>query len=285
MGETRLPVAIALGPVRLRVADTSRAAGWLERVLGLRELGGASWGASPATPLVALREVRGARAVPRHGRLGLYHYALLLPSRVELGRFILHLESLCEPWGASDHLVSEALYLTDPDGLTVEVYADRPREHWTRTGDSLDMALDPLDRDAIVAAAGDGRWRGMPEGARMGHLHFFVGDLAHAERHYVAGIGIDVTTRRLRGALFMSAGGYHHHVATNVWAAGAPVAGPEDAGLDGWTLGLGSEGEVESLRGRLDAAGIAYEADGEAVVVRDPWDIRMHAGAVPAWSP
>ncbi|HEU5319463.1 MAG TPA: VOC family protein, partial [Methylomirabilota bacterium] len=232
----RLPGDLSLGAVRLRTADVTRAGAWLERVLGLRPLAEGTWGASPATPLVALRAVPGARRVPRRGLLGLYHYALLLPSRGDLGRFLLHLEDLAEPFGASDHLVSEALYLTDPDGLTVEVYADRPRERWTRTGDALDMALDPLDRPGLEEAANGRRWSGVPEDTRMGHLHFYVGDLAAAERHYVRGLGFDVMTRRLPGALFVAAGGYHHHVGLNTWAAGSPVAGPGDAGLDEWTM-------------------------------------------------
>jgi catechol 2,3-dioxygenase len=218
--------------------------------------------------------------VPSSGRLGIYHYALLLPARADLGRFLLHLEALGEPWAASDHLVSEALYLTDPDGITVEVYADRPRAEWPRDGGGLRMAVDPLDRAGLAAAAAGSRWQGAPEGTRMGHLHLFVGDLAAAERHYVDRVGFDVVTRRLPGALFVSAGGYHHHLGLNTWAAGSPVAGERDAGLDEWTLELGTERSLDELEARLASAGVAASRGDGSVHVSDPWGIALRVGAV-----
>jgi catechol 2,3-dioxygenase len=217
----RLPDTLALGPVRLRVSSRERTSRWLEQVLGLRAPTDAGWCAADGRLLVTLDDVPGARPMPREGRLGLYHYAILLPSRADLGRFLLHLEQLGHRWAASDHLVSEAIYLTDPDGLTVEVYADRPRSTWVRDGENLVATLDPLDRDAVVAEAGQGTWQGAPAGTVMGHVHFFIGDLAVAERHYVGVIGFDVMSRVLRGAMFVSAGGYHHHLAVNIWAAGS----------------------------------------------------------------
>jgi len=268
----RLPAHLALGPVRLRVSDAARTGAWLERVLGLSALGPGRFGVAPGTPLVELREVHGARPVPRRGLLGIYHYAILLPSRADLGRFLLHLEALAEPWGASDHLVSEAFYLTDPDGITVEVYADRPRAEWKRTAGVLDIASDPIDRAALLAAAGEQDWSGAPEGTRMGHVHFFVGDLARAERHYVQGLGFEVTGRWAGGALFVAAGGYHHHVGLNIWAAGAAEAGPGDAGLDEWTVSLGTPAELQALGSRTDAA---PGADALELVVVDPWGIRL----------
>ncbi len=271
----RLPAGLALGPVRLRVADLARSADWLARVTGLQPLGPTTWGVPPATPLVELREVPQARPVPRQGRLGLYHYAVLLPTRADLGRFLSHLEALDEPWGASDHLVSEAIYLTDPDGLTVEVYADRPTEAWPRAGGELRMALDPLDRDGLVAAVGATRWEGAPAGTRMGHVHLFVDDLHAAERHYVRGVGFEVVTRRLPGALFVAAGGYHHHLGLNTWAAGEPVAGEHDAGLDEWSLELPTAAALGELEARLGAAGIAAGREPGGVRLSDPWGVGL----------
>ncbi len=278
-GAGRLPGALTLGPVRLRVASRARTARWLEQVLGLRAATEAGWSAADGQLIVALDEVPLARPVPREGRIGLYHYAVLLPSRADLGRFLLHLESLGQPWAASDHGVSEAIYLTDPDGLTVEVYADRPRETWVREGENLVATLDPLDRDSVVAEAGDRAWEGAPSGTVMGHQHFFIGDLALAERHYVGVMGFDVISRLLRGALFVSAGGYHHHLALNIWAAGAPVAGPGDAGLAEWSIRLGSAAGVDALRDRLDRAQVPFRTEAGDLMVPDPWGITARVSA------
>ncbi len=272
---SRLSKDIALGPVILRVAERARTATWLERVLGLTSLGQDRWGDPEGAPLVVLREVPGARRVPPAGRLGLYHYALRLPSRADLGRLLLHLESLGEPWAASDHLFSEALYLTDPDGITVEVYADRPRDQWVWRGRDLVGAIDPLDTAGVVAAAAGGTWRGLPAGGDMGHLHFYVGDLREAERFYVEALGFDVSTRMFPGALFIAAGGYHHHLGLNVWAAHQPVAGPEDAGLDEWTLDIPSSRDAEELVERAGRAGVIVEREGGALIAVDRWNLRV----------
>lgn len=272
---SRLSKDITLGAAALRVSDLSATGHWLERVLGLTNLGRSRWGSPAGAPLVTLREVPGARPMPRNGRLGLYHYALRLPTRTDLACFLLHLEAIREPWAGSDHLFSEALYLTDPDGLTVEVYADRPRETWIERDGELIGAIDPLDRDGLIVTAGDTKWSGFPAGGDMGHVHFFVGDLAAAERFYVDGLGFEPRTRMLRGALFVAANGYHHHVGLNVWAAGAPVAGPEDAGLDEWSLELHDRDEREALIARARATGIALEEQDGALFATDPWRIRV----------
>ena len=217
--------------------------------------------------------------MPRNGRLGLYHYALRLPTRADLGRFLLHLEAMGERMGASDHLVSEAIYLADPDGLTVEVYADRPREKWVRRGADIVATIDPLDRAALVAAAGEGTWSGFPAGGDMGHMHFFVGDLAEAERFYVGTLGFEPTSRGLPRALFVAANGYHHHVGLNTWAAGSPIAGPEDAGLDEWSLALHGREEMEALVARARENGVALEERDGAMLADDPWRIRVRVTA------
>ena len=163
------------------------------------------------------------------GLLGLYHFAILLPDRQALGRFVTHLAEVGAHAGSADHLVSEALYLSDPDGLGIEVYADRPRASWTTSGDGderaeIVMATEPLDLRSLVGEAGGERWTGMPAGTVIGHVHFHVGAIREAEAFYHAALGFDKTAWTYPGALFLSAGGYHHHVGTNIWAAGSPAA-------------------------------------------------------------
>ena len=284
MAAGALPDDIRLGPVRLRVADARRSGEWLERVLGMTGLGAVegrtAWGGPEKSPLVELREHAGARPVPEGGRPGIYHYALLLPGRAELGGFVAHLDRLGIPHADSDHLVSEAIYVTDPDGITVEVYADRPREAWVRRGGELAMATLPIDRASLLEAGATAPWRGLPAAARMGHVHLYVGDLAAAERFYVEGLGFAVTTRAYRGALFVSAAGYHHHLGLNTWAALRPPAGPDDAGLDEWTLVVPGAPARDALERRLAGVGAGIERSSGSLAATDPWGITVRvAGA------
>ena len=272
----RLPAETRLGPVRLQVADLARSLEYYERVLGLRLLrrgqGTAVLGdVSGATPLVELHERPGARPVPRRGRLGLYHFAILLPDRAALGRFLRHLGEIGERAGMSDHLVSEAIYLTDPDGLGIEVYADRPRQAWRHEGRQLAMTTEPLDVDDVLQAGGGEPWSGMPAGTVLGHVHLFVGDLDRAAAFYHAGLGLDKTVWSYPGALFMSAGGYHHHLGTNTWATGAEPAGGDDARLIEWEIVLPTAADAASAVASLAAAGASVESSAAGGVARDPW--------------
>jgi len=190
----RLPADIRLGPVMLQSGDLGRSLAYYDRVLGLRTLERRTGEATLAaqhdpTPLVRIRERPGALPVPRRGRLGLYHFAILLPDRASLGRFAGHLAALGQYAGMADHLVSEAFYLTDPDGLGIEVYADRPRETWSVREGKLAMATDPLDLDGLAKASEGRRWDGAPPGTRIGHIHLYVDDLDRAGEFYHAGPG------------------------------------------------------------------------------------------------
>jgi catechol 2,3-dioxygenase len=276
----RLPAELRLGHVRLQIGNLHRSVEYYERVIGLRVL---SHGPSSAvlgprddeTPIVELREQRGATPVPRRGRLGLYHFAILLPDRASLGRFVAHLSSIGEYAGMSDHLVSEAIYLTDPDGLGIEVYADRPRSAWRIDGGTLAMATAPLDARDLVRAAGSEPWAGAPNGTRIGHVHFHVSDLARAEAFYHAGLGFDKVVLQYPGALFLSAGGYHHHVGTNTWAAGAAPATDADARLLEWTVQLPAGKDVGAAARSLSTAGFDVIRDGDDAVSTDPWGTRV----------
>lgn len=279
----RLPGDIRLGPVKLQVADLTRSVAWYERVLGLSLRQGSATsallGTGNGTPLVELHERTGAVPVPRRGRLGLFHFALLVPDRLTLGRFLSHISAVDQPVGASDHLVSEALYLNDPDGLGIEVYADRPREEWKMDGSTLAMATLPLDLRELIGSAGDAKWTGLPNGTRMGHLHLHVGNLDQGAAFYHQALGLDKVVLDLPGALFMSAGGYHHHLGTNVWAADAKPAEERDARLLEWSIDLPAAGDQTAAANSLKAARFAVQPDSGGITVADPWGTTLRLRA------
>jgi catechol 2,3-dioxygenase len=283
----RLPAETRLGPVRLQIADLERSLEYYERVLGFRIVERATDRASLAahdddTVLIELRERRDARQVPRRGRLGLYHFAILLPNRAALGRFLAHLAEIGQYAGMSDHLVSEALYLTDPDGLGIEVYADRPRSEWKHQDRQLTMATNPLDVPNLIAAANGERWTGMPAGTVVGHVHLYVADIDQAASFYHEGLGLDKMVWNYPGALFMSAGGYHHHLGTNTWAAGAPRAEDNDARLLEWTVLVPSPEDAAAAAGSIASAGYDVEESNKedgggstSWVATDPWGTKV----------
>lgn len=275
----RLPGATRLGRVRLQVAELARSLAYYERVLGLRVVAraaaSAELGTADGTVIVELRELADATPVPHNGRLGLYHFAILLPDRPALGSFVAHLAAIGMRAGMSDHLVSEAVYLTDPDGLGIEVYADRPRSEWEQDGRQLRMATEPLDVAAVVAAAAGRPWDGMPDGTRLGHVHLFVADLEAGARFYHEGLGFDKVVWSYPGALFLSAGGYHHHLGTNTWARHASPATDRDARLLDWEVVLPVATDVPAAAASLTAQGAVVEWDAAGAAVRDPWGTKV----------
>lgn len=291
----RLGDATRLGRVRLQIADLARSLEFYTGTLGFRVLERDDAHAVLAAqgsdiPLVELHARAGARPAPRRGRLGLYHFAILLPDRPLLGRFVRHLGEIGARAGAGDHLVSEALYLQDPDNLGIEVYADRPRSAWRRVGRELMMATDPVDMAGLVRAAGDAPWTGMPTGTSVGHVHLHVGDIARASAFFSEALGFDRTVWQYPGALFLGAGGYHHHVGVNTWAgSGAMPPSEDDARLLEWTIELSDGASVAAVAGSLAAAGHPVERDdggtaSDDFVTRDPWgtQIRVRAIGAPA---
>ncbi len=274
--EHRLPDATRLGRVRLQIANLARSIEYYQRVLGLRLLESTETTATlgvqhDSEPLVELHERLGATPSPQHGRLGLYHFAILLPDRPSLGRFIRHLASIGERAGMADHAVSEAVYLTDPDGLGIEVYADRPRSEWRHKDRELLMTTDPIDVQSVVRSAGDTQWDGMPKGSVIGHVHLHVAEIDEATRFYHHGVGFDKVVWSYPGALFLSAGGYHHHLGTNTWAARAPQPKENDAQLLEWEIVVPDAEAVSAAAANLEKVGYAVDwVDGD-VVVRDPW--------------
>jgi catechol 2,3-dioxygenase len=281
----RLPSEAHVGAVHLQVSDLERSLRYYRDVLGLRMLHrdphdlvlGA---AGTETPLLRLHEHRRAAPVARAARLGLYHFAILLPDRAALGRFVAHLARIGERAGASDHLVSEAIYLQDPDGLGIEVYADRPRSAWQTTNGELRMATLPLDVAGVVAAAADVPWDGMPAGTVMGHVHLHVGDLERASAFYHAALGLDKMVWSYTGALFLAAGGYHHHLGLNTWAgASAEPAGEDEPRLIDWQLRLPGTEEVAAARLSMEAAGFVTSQEPDGWAAEDPWGTRLRVVA------
>jgi catechol 2,3-dioxygenase len=280
-GPWRLPGETRLGRVRLQVADLARSLRFYQEVLGLRvveqEPGHAALAAhGDDRVLVELGERPGLRPAGQPARLGLYHFAILLPNRASLARLVRHLADTGVPAGAGDHLVSEALYLHDPDGLGIEVYADRPRSTWRRIGRELMIATDPVDMDDLLASGGDAPWTGMPAGTTIGHVHLHVGDVLQGAAFFSDALGFDRITWSYPGALFLGAGGYHHHLGTNEWAGrGAQPAGDGDARLLEWTLELPDEGAVAEAARALEGAGHSAEREGGDVVTADPWGTQI----------
>ncbi len=280
-----LPDSTRLGTVTLQIADLDRSLAFYRDVIGMdllvrRDTPGAR-AAQLGVPgeesvLLELREKPGARFAPHRGRLGLYHLALLLPSRADLGGFLAHAQGLGVHVGQSDHFYSEASYLTDPDGLSVEVYRDRPRADWrvSPQGEILGSG-DPLDLKALREAVGDVPWNGLPVGTILGHLHFYVGDLEQAERFYHAGLGFAKVGWSWPAALFVSAGGYHHHLGLNTWAVPSAPSGPDDARLLTWELVLPDEGSVLGVAERLRAQGFTVTPGERGLLAGDPWGIRV----------
>jgi catechol 2,3-dioxygenase len=274
----RLPDATHVGAVRLQVSDLQRSIAYYERVLGFRTFSVTSDQASlgpigDGPPFLFLHTAAGVKPA-RRGALGLYHFAILLPEQAALGSFAAHLSDLRVRVGMADHFVSEAFYLWDPDGLGIEVYADRPRSEWRERNRELVMTTEPLDVQRLVTASAGRPWDGMPAGTTIGHVHLHVGDLDAAERFYHSALGLDKTVWSYPGALFLAAGGYHHHLGTNVWSA-EPPSRDDEARLIDWELVVPGEEDAAAAARSLRAAGYDAPARDGLVTTTDPWGTRL----------
>lgn len=233
-----LPADAHIGQVSLTVRDLQRSLRFYREVLGFEELAPGRLGPAGGRVLIELHERQDAIAKPRRSS-GLFHFAILVPSRAALGRSLRRLAD--ERWpmsGAADHLVSEALYLDDPDGLGIEIYRDRPRDTWRVANGELAMATDPLDLQSLYEEPGaETPWQGLEAATIMGHVHLHVPHLDTAETFYCGRVGFDPIVRRYPGALFVSAGGYHHHLGLNTWSGiGAPPPPDNAVGLRSFTI-------------------------------------------------
>lgn len=269
-----IAAAARIGAVHLTVSDLDRAAAFYTDGLGLRLAqrdGPVARLGAGGKDLVVLTEARGARLHPR--ATGLFHLALLVPTRLDLARVLRHFVEARTPLqGLSDHLVSEAIYLADPDGNGIEVYRDRPRADWPRDGDGVRMATLPLDVDSLLAEPDGDGWTALPAGATMGHVHLQVAGVAPAVDFYRDVLGFGLMAHLGPSAAFLSAGGYHHHVGVNTWAsAGASAPPPGSAGLRHFEVVLPDDDELATVRARLGDAGVESEPDRHGrQLVRDP---------------
>ena len=266
---------ISLGYVHLTVSDLERSLRFYERALGFQihkqEGDNAHLGAG-GDNLLVLQEEPGAVKLP--GRTGLYHFAVLVPSRAALAQSLNNLiETETELQGFADHLVSEAIYLADPDGNGIEIYRDRPPSDWEYENGTLKMGTEPFDFEGVLAELQRSPqvWSGLHSETVLGHMHLHVADLGLAQVFYQDVLGFDLVMRAFGSAAFLSAGGYHHHIGINTWnGVGAPAPPPRAAGLRYFTVKLPDEGELDQLVSRLKGAKVAFERRNGGVFVRDP---------------
>lgn len=271
-----LPAALTLGPAELIVTDLDRSVAFYTDVLGLRLHGRDAHGAALGDGEQEVLRLVADPAAKRAGRhAGLYHVALLFPSRLELARVLLRLVATSTMiQGASDHLTHEAIYLPDPDGNGLELAADRPRKQWPPVERTYSGGPQPLDVQALLAVAEGAEPPAHVEpGLRVGHVHLHVGDVAEAVAFYRDVLGFDLIAD-LGTAAFVSAGGYHHHAGLNTWRGqGVPPFPAGTVGLRAWTAILPAGADVEAVRRRVEAASAPVEREGDAAfVTRDPWN-------------
>jgi catechol 2,3-dioxygenase len=264
---------LRIGAVGLKARDLSRLTDFYNQAIGLdvldRDAKTARLGAGGVT-LLALESA--SDALPDDPRTaGLYHTAFLQPTRGDLARWVVHAaRNRVALTGASDHAVSEAIYLDDPEGNGIEVYRDRLPEEWRWNGDRIHMTTERLDLDNLAADAGNTAYAGAPEALRIGHIHLRVGDLAPTQQFYGT-IGLAPTAGR-HGALFMSSGRYHHHVGSNVWhSAGAGKRDDNRAGLSWFAIEAADAAERDAAIARLKDANVPLTQAADGPEARDPW--------------
>jgi catechol 2,3-dioxygenase len=279
-----------IGAVRLVIANLDRSVRFYTEHLGFvvhRQAGDTAALGAGRSDLLVLRESPDA---PRpHRTTGLYHFAILVPSRPGLSRVLANLAGRRTPMqGFSDHGVSEAIYLADPDGNGIEVYRDRPRTEWPTDGGRLRMGTEPLDVESLLRVAAEisereGRapWPGLPHGTCIGHVHLHVAFLEDTEAFYTQVLGFDLTQRYGESALFLAAGGYHHHIGANTWAGvGAPRPPAGAIGLDRFVIELPDDAALAEVAGRLGAAGVEAEIGPESMAIEDPSGNRIELRVV-----
>lgn len=258
--------------VSLKVSQLERSLDYYEQIIGFQIMEKiarkAVLTADGKTPLVMLEQPD--EPLPRDAHQpGLYHFAILLPTRAHLGSFLRHIIEERVQLGASDHIVSEALYLSDPDGNGIEVYADRPKSFWQLESGRIRMSTDPLQAESLLAEAED-TWNGLPAGTIMGHIHLHVTNLEKAKQFYCDGLGFDVVFHYPQ-ALFMSTGGYHHHIAANTWNRASETKFLENqVGLQWFSVLFPSEEVRMNAIDNLIRLGFSVIDEGKNYYTNDP---------------
>ncbi|WP_167751389.1 VOC family protein [Lentibacillus salicampi] len=270
--------ATYVGEVNINVTDLDQSLPFYEHVIGFNVLEQtdrkAVLTADGETPLLTLEQP--ADVLPKEGRTtGLFHFAILLPSRADLSAFLRHVANSGAQLGASDHLVSEALYLNDPDGNGIEVYHDRPAIEWNWSDGQVSMSTEPLDAKSLLAES-DQEWAGLPDKTVMGHIHLHVANLQNTEKFYVDGLDFQVVTN-YPGALFTSTGNYHHHIGLNIWnGENAPAPTENRAGLNWYSLIFPDKQSREEKVKNLEHIGTEVKQVNDAYIVKDPSKNEIH---------
>lgn len=273
---------LKFGEVKLKVSHLARSIAFYEEIVGfklLKQEGNiATFTVDGEDVLLIIEEVPDAIVTPPRTTSGLYHFAILLPDRQALGVSLKRLVEKGVPFGQADHLVSEALYISDPDHNGIEIYRDRPREEWQVNADgTVTMATEPLDLNDIMEEAAGIEWHGLPLGTTIGHVHLHVNDLAKAEHFYHHIMGLDIMAH-WHGALFVAAGGYHHHLGLNVWAGeGTKIAPQHGTGLDYYSFVLPDDEALNALINRLQQSDIevVHEPQHERYMLKDSSGIHI----------
>ncbi|MFC3704924.1 VOC family protein [Devosia honganensis] len=269
---------LRVGRVRLKVRDLDAVSSFYRSILGLTQIERDDRRAvlgQDRTPLLVL-EADPALVSGDRRQAGLFHTAFLMPTRADLAHWVRYIaEGGVRLQGASDHIVSEAFYLADPEGNGIEVYADRPVSRWRDARGDIRMATEPLDVQDLLAAAQSGGWAGFPENGSIGHVHLQVGDTAAADRFYRDVLGFDIAAD-YPGASFYGSGGYHHQLAGNIWNSRGAARRPEGmAGLDAVEIIARNAADIETIVARARQAGMEPEAGAEGTLLRDPWGIAI----------
>ncbi|MCM3125081.1 VOC family protein [Mesobacillus sp. AQ2] len=269
------PPVTFVGRVDLKVQDLERSVAFYQDVIGFKLFEktqkSAKFTVDGNNVLLSIEQPEDV--MPKQRRTtGLYHFAILLPHRADLANILKHFVQLRLPLqGASDHLVSEALYLADPDGNGIEIYIDRPASDWTWNESQVVMTTEPLDAEGLLEEDKRGTWNGLPAGTVMGHIHLHVSELDKTEEFYTKGLGFNVVSRYGPQALFISTGKYHHHIGLNTWnGVGAPKPAENSVGLRSFSLVLPDEESVKETISRLISVGAEVTEENGVIVTVDP---------------
>lgn len=268
--------------VNIKVQDLDRSLTFYKDVLGFQILeqteNTAELTTDGKTSVLSIEQPE--NVVPKYGKnTGLYHFALLLPERIDLANIVHHFREIGFQFGASDHLVSEALYLDDPDGNGIEIYIDRKPSDWTWINGEVVMAVDPLNFADLLSEGKQQSWNGLPADTIMGHIHLHVSELKKTEEFYCKGLGFEVVSRFGDQALFIATGQYHHQIALNTWAGvGAPAPHVNSVGLESFTIDLPSEEARNNVIEQLRNIGASVTEENGSFITYDPSGNRIYLG-------
>ena len=269
-----------VGQVNLKVQNLERSVAFYREVIGFEVIeqtdSSANLTADGKTVLLSIQQSN--NLVPKQGKTtGLYHYALLLPKRSDLAEIVQHFREIGLRFGSSDHLVSEALYLSDPDGNGIEIYIDREPSDWDWDNGEVAMAVDPLNFADLLSGGEQQPWKGLPAGTVMGHIHLHVSELVKTEEFYSKGLGFEVVNRYGEQALFISDGKYHHHIGLNTWnGVGAPAPSPNSVGLESFTIMFPNEEKKNKIIAQLKNIGASVTEENGLTIATDPSGNRIH---------